>query len=322
MLLAPADADEFFRLHRTLMWFVNRELHVVPDVLGPEAFGRLSPDERLDVREAFLERLDLIDAFARENPADLTDDELAVVRSWRHLVAGRFFLFRQLKRHMIVLDAGDEGQEPVAYGVLAVTETFEELVGPDLPLMVETVLLPYRGRISYDGLLGGFNVLLGPGIRRSLNDAYREAKGRRGIVTSLPPEEPPLRKPPATEKRRSQPKKAAKRPPANPFRGRWRIMWMELWDQDFVDEEVEGYFEFGKGGLGEFQFGYVSGDIDYDLTDRGGTPAVEFSWEGRDETEPVSGRGWAVLDDDGIRGKILFHRGDQCGFRAGKRHKR
>lgn len=317
MLLSPHEADEFFRLHRILMWYVNRELRVIPDVASPEVFGGLSPEERLQVREALLDRRDLLDAFVEENPAGLTGDELEVVQSWRHLVAGRFFLFRQLKKYMVVLDAGDEGRQPIAYGVLAVTEPFEALVGPDLPLMVQTVLLPYRGRITYDGLLGGFNVLLGPGIRRSLNDAYRESKARGGIITSLPANESL----PVSKRKPAMRKKLASKPeqrPENPFSGRWRINWMESWDQDFVDAEVEGFFEFGKGGLGKFQFGYVSGQISYELTDRGGTMAVEFSWEGRDEMDPASGRGWAVLDSNGIEGKIYFHRGDKSGFRATK----
>jgi hypothetical protein len=45
--------------------------------------------------------------------------------------------------------------------------------------------------------------------------------------------------------------------------GRWRIVWMEVWDQDFVDAEVEGYFEFEPTGSGEFQFGYVHGWMDF-----------------------------------------------------------
>ena len=43
---------------------------------------------------------------------------------------------------------------------------------------------------------------------------------------------------------------------------RWRITWMDQWDQDFVDEEVDGYFEFGSDNAGSFQFGYVQGTID------------------------------------------------------------
>lgn len=32
--------------------------------------------------------------------------------------------------------------------------------------------------------------------------------------------------------------------------GRWRIKWMEMWDQDFVDLVEPGYFQFDEDGLG------------------------------------------------------------------------
>jgi hypothetical protein len=44
---------------------------------------------------------------------------------------------------------------------------------------------------------------------------------------------------------------------------------------------------------------------------------VEFTWEGNDESDPASGRGWAVLEEGGsLSGHIYFHLGDDSGFRA------
>ena len=40
----------------------------------------------------------------------------------------------------------------------------------------------------------------------------------------------------------------------NAFAGRWRIVSMSAWEQDFIDEEEEGYVEFTDKG-GEFHFG-------------------------------------------------------------------
>ena len=91
---------------------------------------------------------------------------------------------------------------------------------------------------------------------------------------------------------------------------------MGNWEQDFVDAEVEGFFEFDRDGSGEFQFGYVSGQVDYRDVERDGKPGVEFSWEGNDEMDPAQGRGWAVLDGGGIEGRIFFHRGDESAFKA------
>lgn len=91
---------------------------------------------------------------------------------------------------------------------------------------------------------------------------------------------------------------------------------MTKWDQDFVDEEVPGYFEFTKNGLGDFQFGYVQCNIDWRETERDGQAAVEFTFDGRDEMTPTLGRGWAILNSSNLDGMIFFHQGDESGFTA------
>src|SRR5690606_8651738 len=160
--------------------------------------------ERLEVRKAFLDHVNLIDAYVEENPTELSDDDLEIVLSWRHQVAGTFYAFRQLKNYMIFLTSADP---PVAYGVIALTEPFEDLMGPNLPQMLDTVLLPFKGRIIYDGLLSGYNVSFGGGIKRSLNDSYRQAKERQGIVTSLPVEPKRMQVAVKTERRKGKAKK-------------------------------------------------------------------------------------------------------------------
>ena len=92
---------------------------------------------------------------------------------------------------------------------------------------------------------------------------------------------------------------------------------MEMWDEDFIDAEVEGYFEFDQKGSGQFHFGYVHGHMDCSLTTREGEPASEWTWDGNDEMDPASGRGWATIGPDGsLEGRICFHMGDDSSFRA------
>ena len=43
----------------------------------------------------------------------------------------------------------------------------------------------------------------------------------------------------------------AKPKPKSPFIGRWRIVSMSAWDEDFIDEEEEGFFEFNDRGWGD-----------------------------------------------------------------------
>ena len=107
----------------------------------------------------------------------------------------------------------------------------------------------------------------------------------------------------------------AKAKPKSPFVGRWRIVSMSAWDEDYIDEE-EGYFEFDEKGGGGFHFGYVQGSMDCKPTTRNGEPAVEWTWDGNDEMDSAQGRGWAVLKDEELHGMILFHGGDDSGFVA------
>lgn len=182
MILSPEDARLFFALHAKLMQFVNQRLNVVPDVDSPQQFAQLSPEDRVKVRDAFVNQMSLIESFVEQNPYDLNASELEIILGWKHSVVGKFFLFRQLKKHMVFLSSDTP---TIAYGVVALTQSFHEVSGSRLPLLQETMLMPFRGQIVYDGLLTGHNISFGGGIKQMLADGYRDAKERIGIVTSL-----------------------------------------------------------------------------------------------------------------------------------------
>lgn len=211
MLLSDDDVRLFFKLHRTLMFFVNERLQVIPDKLSsPEDFAVLPPELRLKVSNALPGNIGLIEEFAEQNPSQFAEDELDIVRSWRHLVADDFYIFRYLKKYTVFLSWK---QNPIAYGVTALTEPFELLVGPYLPVMTKTVLLPFKDKIVYDGLLvsPGMMITFGGGARRNMNESYKLAKLRHGIVTSLPISNEPLpAKPPKARPAPKPPSKTEK----------------------------------------------------------------------------------------------------------------
>jgi hypothetical protein len=103
---------------------------------------------------------------------------------------------------------------------------------------------------------------------------------------------------------------------AKRFRGSWRILKMQLWDRDYLDLEVPAHLTFEGDRLGGFQFGVVRGGIDYRVSERHGRPAVEFSWEGFNDSDPSSGRGWAFVDGDTMQGRFFLHNGDDSAFTA------
>ena len=102
------------------------------------------------------------------------------------------------------------------------------------------------------------------------------------------------------------------------FLGKWLITEMEQWDKDYIDLEEDGYFAIKKKGIGEFKFGAVEGQMDYVIEKIGNEERLEFTWDGSDEMDPVSGRGWITFKDKRLYGKIYFHMGENSWFKAKK----
>src|ERR1700692_4498368 len=97
--------------------------------------------------------------------------------------------------------------------------------------------------------------------------------------------------------------------------GRWRMTEMDKWDQEAIDLVTPGCIEFDEDGLGSLGFIVVTGALDCRDADRDGQPGVEFSWQGSDEGDDASGRGWAALNPDGtLEGHHYLNPGDASAF--------
>ena len=90
------------------------------------------------------------------------------------------------------------------------------------------------------------------------------------------------------------------------FLGYWKITQMEVWGEDDIDLVVPGFIQFEKDGGhlgGSFQFGTVAGWLDCQLRKLGDISLIEWSWEGQNDNDPGSGRGWAKLDGAQLSGR-------------------
>ena len=183
MKVSKEDADLFFQLTWGLQFHVNQQRQVLPSVETVQDYAKLSIEDKAKVRDALWENADLIDTYVRDNPDGLLAEELGIVQKWKRHVAGTFQIYRLLKKHAILV--GEKGQ---VYGVLGLHDSLEDVLGGQpLPVMVQTVLLPFRGKIVYDGMLRRYNVHFGQGIRSNLHEEYMTAKQNDRIITTLEP---------------------------------------------------------------------------------------------------------------------------------------
>lgn len=98
------------------------------------------------------------------------------------------------------------------------------------------------------------------------------------------------------------------------LKGKWRIAEMPDFEAGYPDMVEPAYILFEDDGSGEFAFGCVTGQIWSAAAD---AAATEFSWDGNDEMDAVSGDGSAELQPNGsLQGEIRRHNGDDYSFIA------
>ena len=184
MRLPASEVARFYTLYPAVLLYANQQLGLARQVTTIPQLMAMSEEEQYALRTAFYEHREIIEAFVHANPQGFSDEDLALVASWKHLVQGQFYVFRHLKPYTVFLEASDT---PKAYGILALHDDFPDLF-PHVPRLIDTVLLPFHNQITYDGQCRYYNIFFGSGITRRLNDSYQLAKAQYGIITSLPVE--------------------------------------------------------------------------------------------------------------------------------------
>jgi hypothetical protein len=183
MKLSEQDAELFFNLMWSLQSYVNLKLGILPEIETLEAYKRLPSSQKLEVRDALYDNIELIDTYLVDNPHDLVENELEIIKSWKKFVRRDFFIERLLKKYAVFI-GGDK-----VYGVSALLEPLEDVLPHiTLPYYAKAVLLPFKGEIIYDGLLQGYNVIFGSGIKFELKETYMAAKQNGQIIESFDPE--------------------------------------------------------------------------------------------------------------------------------------
>jgi hypothetical protein len=185
VILQPYETQRFYRIWFAMLSYANRRLKLVRELPESPHDGSIDVQDAFKVASAVWADDALRHAFIDANPARLPPEDLALARSWDRRVAGDFYIFRYLKKYTVLIDQSKQAR---VYGVLGLVSPIEEVVPNPLPTLARMTLLPFEGRITYDGLMAPYSIYFGSGIRSNLNDIYRLANERGAIITSLEPQ--------------------------------------------------------------------------------------------------------------------------------------
>ncbi|MEK6969764.1 MAG: hypothetical protein AABW48_05025 [Nanoarchaeota archaeon] len=194
MQLTTEDMDLFYKLNWSLLFYVNQKFKVIADLKEPN-FKKEKLENVANLHEKVHKDSSLIDSFIKENRFKLSSEELEIVKSWKKEVKSKFLVMKHGDYGTIFFE---QSNNPKAYAVLSLIDDLEDMIPAlYLPVMLETTLLPFKGKIIYNGLFVPYNIHFGKSIRNSFEMSFRESKSKYGILTSL--EEPIIEKSDADE---------------------------------------------------------------------------------------------------------------------------
>ncbi len=171
MKLIQEDEELFFKLYNSLLNYVNKKNNVTKNDLNSD------DQAKMKVRTILFNDVSIIDAYIKDNPNKFSQENLNIILGWKTHIVDDFIILRQLSKYAIFMLNGK------AYGVVALSMELGDMV--QIPAYVGAILLPFKGRIIYDGLMTARYITFGGGIKRGFNEDYNKAKAKYGIITTL-----------------------------------------------------------------------------------------------------------------------------------------
>lgn len=180
--LSRSECALFYETWYGLMGFVNERKKVISAAIKPVYPNPVSDEQIYKVREVLWENPGLISDYLET--ASISDDKVALLKAWRdHHKKGMFFLVDYKPEYAVAIGSNKQNEDRL-YGIKGISRSLSEAMQRELPIQFETVLLPFRDKIIYDGFISSMPIAFAEGAKRAFREMYENAL-THGIITRL-----------------------------------------------------------------------------------------------------------------------------------------
>ena len=178
MRLEQSDAELFYRLWFPLLDFVNSKYHVCPETETIDQRQGVDARDAKAIADYLWSHTGVIEEYLVV--AELPNEYAQIVAGWKQRKPGRYILERHLKKGSVFISVED-GAVCMVKGLFS---TWAEMLG-ESPVLLDAVLIPFRGSIISDGLVVPYRICFGKGAREGFKEEYMNAKRNHTIRFSF-----------------------------------------------------------------------------------------------------------------------------------------
>ena len=180
MIMMPEDRNLFLKTHLDLLFFVGLKKKVFPSSTSMSMYLKTDTQTKFICRQEMYKDVEIIDEYLASNFDHLDENEISIINGLKKRDEGDFMILKCLQRHAVFISLDTEN----VYSVGAISDPFTFFFDY-FPVIVTTILIPFKNYIIYDGFFQSKNIRFGSGIRHSFNDIYKAAKRNKQIISYL-----------------------------------------------------------------------------------------------------------------------------------------
>lgn len=169
--LGSKEARNFYKMYMNILDYVNKNYDVVKE-RGLAIAKHVDPQNQAKIRNKLFEDLSIIDEYITLNPNRLNNTVLKQVEEVKNAILIECMIIKYEGNYTLVMD-----NEDIIYAIIGGVCNIDEIIPAyDLPYMCKLALIPYKGKIIYDGVIEGSNVRMGPGIQSRIVESIKNAE--------------------------------------------------------------------------------------------------------------------------------------------------
>jgi hypothetical protein len=166
MYLSEERSCHFYYLFFGLLRHVNERYGINDDPLYG-SYEITDPASVREITDVLWSKEGIIDEYLKENPDELALPDIAIISAWNHHITSTFVYYGMDGEYAMLMGATN------VFKVSGVAcEISEMLSASDVPVIIETTLIPYDGKIIYDTIIEQMPITLGNNLFSNFRNEY------------------------------------------------------------------------------------------------------------------------------------------------------
>ncbi|HPO50769.1 MAG TPA: hypothetical protein PLO89_10620 [Spirochaetota bacterium] len=184
MTLDKNELEIFFDLYFNLLFFTNRKKNIIKNVNSLTDTKLLEKNDCFKIKNVTFSDAQIILDFIEENRNNYSKDKIEILENWsKYFVRNKFFIVKHTKSFTVFMDSNDRKK---IYSVVGLTSSLEEMFPKSyLPALINTILLPFKNKIVYDGFITYDNVRFGSNMAFDIAEDFKINNAKYGLIKDL-----------------------------------------------------------------------------------------------------------------------------------------